>query len=218
MATFERPAHIQKLLDGYKRFRDSYYAEQRELYARLTKLGQSPKTVVVGCCDSRVDPAIVTACDPGDLFIVRNVANLVPPCETGGAYHGTSAALEFAVRHLEVESIIVLGHAQCGGIKALMQQAPADKSQTGFVFGWMSVASNARNRVLSRMHGEPPEKQQRACEQEAILVSLDNLLTFPWILERVAQQKLTLHGWYFDMEHGELFCYNPDSRQFETVI
>ena len=211
----EHPSHIQKLLDGYKRFRGSYFEEQRELFERLTKLGQSPKTIVVGCCDSRVDPAIVTDCDPGDLFIIRNVANLVPPFETGGSYHGTSAALEFAVRNLEVENIIVLGHAQCGGIKALMQQVPGDKSQEGFVPGWMSVASHARNRVLSRMHGEPPEKQQRACEQEAILVSLDNLLSFPWILERVAQKKLALHGWYFDLEHGELLCYNPDSHQFE---
>jgi carbonic anhydrase len=210
-------ADINKLLAGFQRFRHNIYDEKPELFDRLTKQGQTPKTIVVGCCDSRVDPAIVTDCDPGDLFTIRNVANLVPPFETGGNYHGTSAALEFGVRNLEVENIIVLGHAQCGGIRALMNQAPGTEAQEGFVPGWMKVASNARNRVLSRMHGEPPEKQQRACEQEAILVSLDNLLTFPWILERVAQRKLTLHGWYFDLEHGELLRFNPDSNRFETI-
>ena len=209
-------ADINKLLEGFKRFRHNIYDENPGLFDRLTKQGQTPKTIVVGCCDSRVDPAIVTDCDPGDLFIIRNVANLVPPFETGGNYHGTSAALEFGVRNLEVENIIVLGHAQCGGIHALMNQAPGSEQHEGFVPGWMKVASNARNRVLSRMHGEPPEKQQRACEQEAILVSLDNLLTFPWILERVAQKKLTLHAWYFDLEHGELLRFNPSSHIFEA--
>ncbi|BAN35854.1 carbonate dehydratase [Sulfuricella denitrificans skB26] len=209
-------ADINKLLEGFKRFRHNIYDENPALFDRLTSQGQTPKTIVVGCCDSRVDPAIVTDCDPGDLFIIRNVANLVPPFETGGNYHGTSAALEFGVRNLEVENIIVLGHAQCGGISALMQQAPDEEQQKGFVPSWMKVASNARNRVLSRMHGEPREKQVRACEQEAILVSLDNLLTFPWILERVAQRKLTLHGWYFDLEHGELLRFNPDSNRFEA--
>lgn len=209
-------ADINKLLEGFKRFRHNIYDENPGLFDRLNKQGQTPKTIVVGCCDSRVDPAIVTDCDPGDLFIIRNVANLVPPFETGGNYHGTSAALEFGVRNLEVENIIVLGHAQCGGIRALMNPAPGSEQHEGFVPGWMKVASNARNRVLSRMHGEPLEKQQRACEQEAILVSLDNLLTFPWILERVAQKKLTLHAWYFDLEHGELLRFNPSSNRFEA--
>lgn len=208
--------HIEKLVDGFKRFHSRNYEEDRTLFDRLAKQGQSPKTIVVGCCDSRVDPAIVTDCDPGDLFIIRNVANLVPPFETRGNYHGTSAALEFGVRNLEVEDIIVLGHAKCGGILALLNQVPGSEHQEGFVSSWMTVASNARNRVLSRMHGESLEKQARACEQEAILVSLDNLLTFPWILERVAQKKLALHGWYFDMEHGELLRYNPDSKCFEA--
>lgn len=208
--------HIEKLVSGFKRFRSNNYEEKHALFERLTNQGQSPKTIVVGCCDSRVDPAIVTDCEPGDLFIIRNVANLVPPFETSGNYHGTSAALEFGVRNLEVEDIIVLGHAQCGGIRALLNQAPDAETHGGFVSSWMKVASIARNRVLSRMHGESLEMQARACEQEAILVSLDNLLTFPWILERVAQKKLALHGWYFDMEQGELLRYNPLSNRFEV--
>ena len=209
--------HIEKLIEGFRRFRNNNYTQNHALFERLAKQGQSPKTIVVGCCDSRVDPAIVTDCDPGDLFIIRNVANLVPPYETSGTYHGTSAALEFGVRHLQVENIIVLGPCQCGGIRALMSQTPGVESRDGFISSWMKVASHARNRVLSRKHEESLEKQSRACEQEAILVSLDNLLTFPWILERVAQKKLALHGWYFDMEEGDLLRYDPDSNRFEPL-
>jgi phosphoribosylaminoimidazole-succinocarboxamide synthase len=208
--------HIDKLVSGYQRFRRHHFENNHTLFEQLAKQGQSPKTIVVGCCDSRVDPAIVTDCDPGDLFIIRNVANLVPPYETSGNYHGTSAALEFGVCHLEVENIIVLGHTQCGGIQALLDLTKSTTPQEGFISSWMTVASHARNRVLSRMQGKPPEAQARACEQEAILVSLDNLLTFPWILERVANKKLVLHGWYFDMGRGELLRYNPGSNRFEA--
>jgi len=210
-------SHIDKLVEGYGRFRESYFSDDRTLFDRLTRQGQSPKTIVVGCCDSRVDPAIVTDCEPGDLFIIRNVANLVPPCEGAGSFHGTSAALEFGVRRLEVENIVVLGHAQCGGIRALLAQEPGAAPAAGFIDGWMRVASHARNRVLSRLPDATPDELQRACEQEAILVSLDNLLTFPWILERVAQRKLTLHGWYFDLEQGEMLRFNPESHRFEPM-
>jgi phosphoribosylaminoimidazole-succinocarboxamide synthase len=208
-------SHIDKLVKGYARFRKNIYEKNQVLFERLRRQGQSPKTIVVGCCDSRVDPAIVTDCDPGDLFIIRNVANLVPPFEISGNFHGTSAALEYGVRNLEVENIIVLGHAHCGGIQALLNQTTTSPRE-GFISGWMNVASHAKNRVLSRMSGKSREEQERACEQEAILVSLDNLLTFPWILERVANKKLALHGWYFDMGHGELLHYNPVSNRFEA--
>ena len=206
-------SHVDKLVGGYRRFRRQHYQKNHALFSRLAMQGQSPRTIVVGCCDARVDPAIVTDCDPGDLFVIRNVANLVPPFETCGNFHGTSAALEFGVCHLDVENIIVLGHTQCGGIQALLEQAAP---QQGFISGWMKVASHARNRVLSKMQGMPSEAQARACEQEAIRVSLDNLLTFPWILERVASRKLVLHGWYFDMGRGELLRLDPDSNRFEA--
>ena len=208
-------SHIDRLIEGFGRFRQSYFGDDRKLYDRLTQQGQSPKTIIVGCCDSRVDPAIITDCNPGDLFTIRNVANLVPPYETAGNYHGTSAALEFGVRNLNAESIIVLGHAQCGGIRALLENAGSEPNESSFVSGWMKVATNARNRVLSRMHGEPQDIVQRACEQEAILVSLDNLLSFPWILERVAQRRLELHGWYFDLDHGELLHFDPATNRFQ---
>ncbi len=206
--------HIERLVAGFKRFRESHFLRDRALFERLAQEGQFPRTMIVGCCDSRVDPAIITDSDPGELFVIRNVANLVPPFETAGNYHGTSAALEFGVCNIGVENIIVLGHAQCGGIRALMRGAAVDAAG-GFVSGWMQVAGHARNRVLSRLHGESQEKLERACEREAVLVSLDNLLTFPWILERVAQRKLALHGWYFDIEQGELLRFNPASNRFE---
>ena len=210
-------SHIDKLVDGFKQFHSRNYEKNRALFTHLTTQGQSPKTIVVGCCDSRVDPAIVTNCAPGDLFIIRNVANLVPPYEISGRHHGTSAALEFGVCQLEVENIIVLGHAQCGGIRKLMSWAPDSEPKDGFMSGWMRIAFNARNRILARMQGESLDAQAHACELEAIKVSLDNMLTFPWILERVAQKKLALHGWYFDMECGELLRYNPDSNRFEVL-
>lgn len=210
-------SHIDRLMEGFSRFRQHYFGDDRKLYEQLTQQGQTPKTIIVGCCDSRVDPAIITDCNPGDLFTIRNVANLVPPYETAGNYHGTSAALEFGVRNLNAESIIVLGHSKCGGIRALLQNTGNDSNESSFVSSWMKVASNARNRVLSRMHGEAEEKVQRACEQEAILVSLDNLLTFPWILERVAQRNLVLHGWYFDLENGELLYFDPATNSFQPL-
>lgn len=209
-------SHIDRLKEGFGRFRKNYFGNDRKLYQQLTSQGQTPKTIIVGCCDSRVDPAIITDCNPGDLFTIRNVANLVPPYETAGNYHGTSAALEFGVRHLNAESIIVLGHSKCGGIRALLQNKPGESGENSFISSWMKVATNARNRVLSRMHGESEDALQHACEQEAILVSLDNLLTFPWILERVAQRKLALHGWYFDMEHGELMYFDAASNRFQA--
>ena len=207
--------HLDKLIAGFKRFRESHFQNHRALFADLLQQGQAPKTLVIGCCDSRVDPTLIFGCEPGDLFIIRNVANLVPTFETAGNYHGTSAALEFGVRHLQVENIIVLGHCQCGGIRALLEGGVGKPGEADFISSWMKLAGNARNRVLSRMPGEPVEKLARACEQEAILVSLDNLLTFPWILERVVERKLALHGWYFDLGRGELLHHVPDTNRFE---
>ena len=152
---------------------------------------------------------------PGDLFVIRNVANLVPPAENQGHYHGTSAALEFGVRNLAVQHIIVLGHAQCGGIHALLEGS-VDK-QESFIAGWMDIADAAREQV-EREHANASSKvRHRACEQQAILVSLENLMTFSWIRERVEQGKLALHGWYFDIEQGELLGYDAAAGKFETL-
>ncbi|RJQ46734.1 MAG: carbonic anhydrase [Gammaproteobacteria bacterium] len=204
---------IKKLMQGFSRFRARYFDGQPDFYDQLARRGQSPGLMVVACCDSRVDPAIITDSNPGDLFVVRNVANLVPPCEMGGGYHGTSAALEFAVRSLHVMHIIVLGHSQCGGIQSLLQgiQAP----QGDFIIPWMAIAEEACRKVNARHAHAPDAVRQRACEQAAIQVSLHNLLTFPWVRERVEQGALHLHGWYFDIDRGELLHYNDKTERFE---
>ncbi len=205
---------IQHLLDGYRRFRSGSYREQKDLYTELAEEGQSPKAMIISCCDSRVDPALVLDADPGVVFAVRNVANLVPPACPDGSYHGTSAALEFAVLHLGVEHIIIMGHAQCGGIKALYEDL--DKG-ADFIIPWMHIVADARTRVRETADGKPENEQLREMEQEAIRVSLANLLTFPWIKDRVDAGTLQLHGWYFDLGSGVMFDLDPKTNSFHPL-
>ena len=206
---------IERFIAGFRTFQKEYFGPEFSHFEPL-KHGQTPKTMIIGCSDSRVDPALLTKCAPGDIFIVRNVANLVPPCENASGLHGVSAALEFAVCHLAVEHIIVLGHSQCGGIKALMAGNCGCK-EDGFISNWMSIAATAREKVLAELPEKGPILQQRAAEQAAILLSLENLHTFPWIDQRVASGTLSLHGWYFDLTAGELMEYQPHSGLFQKI-
>lgn len=207
-------ASKEKLLEGFQRFKQHYFGDDSRLYASF-KDGQPAKTLMVACCDSRVDPAILTDCDPGDLFTIRNVANLVPPCEHDNSHHGTSAALEFAVNNLEVENIIIMGHANCGGIKALWEGV--DNAQTQFIHPWVSIAQPAKDWVKHTLSSASDEEQLKACEQRAVLESLANLMTFSCIRERVEEGSLSLHGWYFDISAGELLCFNHSTGAFEVV-
>lgn len=206
---------IERFITGFKTFQKDYLSSKTSRFEAL-KLGQSPKTMIISCSDSRVDPVILTNSRPGDIFMVRNVANLVPPYEENVGYHGVSAALEFAVCSLEVEHIIVLGHSQCGGIHALMAAESSSVGDT-FITRWMSIATPARERILSELPGKAPALQQRAAEQAAILLSLENLRTFPFVTERLAADKLSLHGWYFDLETGELLEYRTEEGKFKEV-
>lgn len=208
-------SEIEELLKGFRRFRSTWFQENRALFSHLVKEGQAPKTMIIACSDSRVDPAIILDADPGDLFVVRNVANLVPPCERSDLYHGTSAALEFAVCHLKVSNLVVLGHAHCGGIKALMKSP--ERENEGFIGTWVQIAAPARDKVQARWPGAGGEFQQRACERAAILVSLENLKTFPFIQQRVTAGELRLFGWYFDIENGDLLQYDPERRHFHDL-
>lgn len=204
-----------QLIAGFRRFRERHFVQDAERFQDLTQFGQTPKALVVACCDSRVDPALVLDCAPGDLFVIRNVANLVPPAENQGHFHGTSAALEFGVNNLAIPHIIVLGHAQCGGIHALLEGG-VDKKDS-FIAEWMTIADAARELVEQDMSDASSKIRHRACEMQAILVSLNNLMTFPWIRERVEHGELTLYGWYFDIECGELLSYDATGRRFETL-
>ncbi len=208
---------IQDLISGFRRFQQHYFGEQRELYERLTRGGQSPRVMVIGCCDSRVDPALITDCDPGDMFVVRNVANLVPPFEEGGGYHGTSAAIEFAVRCLHVEHVIVMGHARCGGVRALLGDIRFEDGAGQFITPWMSIAQAARAEVKAKLPAASLDERAAACEQAVVRISLDNLLTFPFVRAAVERKRLSLHGWYFDIARGELLRYDSASRHFQPV-
>jgi carbonic anhydrase len=204
------------LVAGFRRFRERHFTHDDALYRQLVTQGQTPRTLVVGCCDSRVDPAIVLDCAPGDLFVVRNVANLVPPREARVGHHGTSAALEYGVRTLGVAHIIVLGHARCGGIRTLVESGGIHTPDS-FIDDWMHLVEEARAGVEQDMPDAPLDARLQACEQRALLISLSNLTTFPWVKERVANGTLSLHGWYFDIEHGQLLQYDAATGGFEAI-
>jgi carbonic anhydrase len=208
--------NIQHFIQGFKLFQQQLYGDNERLAAKLAK-GQSPKVLVISCSDSRVDPALLMGCSPGDIFTVRNIANLVPPYEPDNAYHGVSAALEYAVCFLKVEDIIVLGHSGCGGIEGLLIGGEGDMVGE-FVGRWVDIAANARERALARVAAGDADDLTCICEQEAILTSLTNLQTFPWLQKRVLKGDLSLHGWYFVIERGELSVYKPDLGRFEVLV
>ncbi|TNC98338.1 MAG: Carbonic anhydrase [Stygiobacter sp.] len=208
---------MDQMIEGFKRFRDNYFAKNRPLFDNLAQQGQTPNVLLIGCSDSRVDPAIIFDAQPGEMFVLRNVANLIPPFAPDNGHHGTSAAVEFAVRGLKVGHIIVLGHARCGGVRALIEGEPNDQSD--FIRGWMHIARSARDRALALTlsAGQPIEAARRMCEQETVAISLGNLMTFPWIRERVEAGNLMLHGWFYDMEDGKLFRLDPVTNTFQEV-
>lgn len=206
----------ENLIRGFLRFRERHFESNDNLYQQLVQYGQTPSTLVVACCDSRVDPALVLDCAPGDLFVIRNVANLVPPQEDRAGHHGTTAAIQYGVINLGVQHIIVLGHAHCGGINTLVKTGGVSNPGS-YIDDWMCLVESARAEVMAEMPDAPLEDQIHACEKRAILVSLRNLMTFPWVKDRVEQGTLTLHGWYFDIERGELLEYHPASGRFEAI-
>ncbi|NLR73669.1 carbonic anhydrase [Leeia aquatica] len=208
---------LERFISGFQRFQQQYFDQQPSVYDEL-KQGQHPTTLLIGCCDSRVDPALLLGCDPGDIFTVRNVANLVPPCTHGMSHQGVSSAIQFAVDQLQVSRIIILGHAQCGGIRALVEQRFPTEGETDFIGRWVHIADSARQQVFQLMPDAEPAAQRRACELAAILVSLKNLMTFPWVAQRVNAGSLTLHGWYFDLDSGALLAYSPRADAFLPLV
>ena len=206
---------LTNLIDGYYRFRGTEWLEERERWQELAS-GQSPKVMVIACSDSRVDPATIFGSRPGEVFVVRNVANLVPPFETGGGHHGVSAAVEFAVTKLNVEEILVLGHGACGGVNAALTRSLADAQpgEGGFVADWISLLDEARERVVAE-HGTE-EAGQRALEQEGVKVSIANLMTFPFVRERVAAGTLAINGAVFAISDGKLRVMDDQGR-FEAA-
>lgn len=209
---------VKRLMDGYRSFLENRYAHEASLYRRLGLEGQTPRIMIVACCDSRADPATIFDAGPGELFVLRNVANLVPPWEPHGDYHGTSAALEFAVTGLEVEHIVVMGHGQCGGIGAFLEGLHSDGSPRGFIGKWMSLLNAARGHALRTASETSPAGLQRAVEEQGVRQSLENLRTFPFIAERLADGRLQLHGCWFAIATGELMALDSTSGVFQKVV
>ncbi len=207
--------HLNSLIDGYHKFYQDYFLSDNPLYKQL-KIGQHPKTLIVACSDSRVDPGMITNAEPGDIFSIRNVANLIPPYNVNArTLHGVSSAIEFAVRVLEIPNIIVLGHSHCAGIKAMIN--PEAVEQTDFIEGWVNIASAVKQKTAKYCDPDThPQEFCHHCEKEAILLSLDNLMGFPWIKSRVQENKLQIHGWYFSIDNGELQAYNKQTEKFEA--
>lgn len=206
------PAH---LLEGYRTFTTQRLPTEQSRYRELSERGQSPEVMVIGCCDSRVSPEVIFDAGPGELFVVRNVANLVPVYELDSSTHGVSAALEFAVVVLKVKHIVVLGHAQCGGIRAFVDQA-APLSPGDFIGRWMSLFIKPDEHVEQREHESRQDFVLRI-EKAAVYRSLENLMTFPFVQKAVESGAMTLHGAYFGVKEGSLAVLDRDAKEFRRV-
>lgn len=204
------------LIEGYRRFKTTGWQAQRQRWSQLAE-GQDPKLMVIACSDSRVDPTIIFDTSPGEIFMVRNVANMVPPFETAPGHHGVSAALEFAVTQLEIPEIVVLGHQSCGGCAAALTQRFENKQpgEGGFISDWMSLLDEAREKVVAE-HGTGQEAV-RALELEAVRVSIANLRTFPCVPVREQAGRLRIHGAYFGIAEGVLYLLDEASGNFQPA-
>jgi len=207
----------RKILKGYSKFRKEVYPGLKRLYHDLATKGQQPTTLIISCADSRVEPGRLFSANPGELFIARNVANIVPPYTGDPGYQSIGAVVEFAVLGLKVDTIMVLGHGKCGGIQALWEGDESDTKPMGYVHNWMELAQSARDKVLSEMAGASPEEQLHALEEENVRLGLRNLMTYPWIKERVEAGSLELVGGHFSIEDGILYCCSLEDGTFTPV-
>jgi carbonic anhydrase len=203
------------LLEGYRTFRTQRLPTEQSRYRELSERGQSPEVMVIGCCDSRVSPEVIFDAKPGELFVVRNIANLVPIYQPDGGAHGVSAALEYAVQVLKVKHIVVLGHAQCGGIRAFIDKI-APLSPGDFIGKWMSMFVKPGEIVEQRAHESMQDFTTRI-EKAAVFRSLENLMTFPCVQILVERCKLELHGAYFGVAEGQLFVLDKATKEFRSV-
>ncbi|HEX2146222.1 MAG TPA: carbonic anhydrase [Pseudorhizobium sp.] len=203
----------ERLLDGYRNFMNGRYTDERERYRTLAEAGQQPHTLVVACCDSRAAPETIFDCGPGELFVVRNVANMVPPYEPDGQYHATSAAIEFAVQALKIGNIVIMGHGRCGGIKAALDPNMEPLSPGDFIGKWMGLVRPAADQIQSNDLMTQSERQT-ALERVSIRNSLGNLRTFPYVRALEEQGQLQLHGAWFDISTGELWVMDGETGDF----
>jgi carbonic anhydrase len=210
-------ADFATLIEGYRRFRDQEWRDERNRWAELAE-GQKPKVMVIACSDSRVDPATIFGARPGEMFVVRNIGNLVPPFERDRHYHGVSAALEFAVTQLEVDELVVMGHGFCGGCAAALtgQFDDAPHGEGHFIAHWIDMLSEARESIRDR-YPDLPREAFLEMEHEGVRISLRNLRTFPWVREREESGRLKLHGAFFAVADGILHVLDEAGGAFAPV-
>lgn len=209
---------MQKLIDGVHKFRSTEFGRYRDLFRKLAREGQSPHTLFITCADSRVLAELITQSQPGDLFVVKNAGNIVPPSSAVGSTNSTAAAIEFAVQQLRVNDIVVCGHSQCGAMDALLQGIP-DPESMPHLAAWLEVAAPVREVIAQRYsHITDPQARTTAAAEENVLFALENLHTYPGVQKRLEDGSLHLHAWFFKIATGELYAFDPEQQQFALLV
>ncbi len=207
---------MQRLLEGVHRFRQDEFGKYQAMFRRLSRRGQKPHTLFITCADSRVLAELITQSNPGDLFVIKNVGNIVPPADGGGEFNSTAAGIEFAVELLGVSDIVVCGHSQCGAIDALM--ATDSEPKLKHLHNWVQLAAPVRDLINSRYeHLNNAEARIRAAEEENVLFSIERLRTYDCVQRKLTEGTLRLHAWFFIIASGELYAYQPEQRQFVPI-
>ncbi len=208
---------ITKLANGFRIFKATTFPKQKEIISHFLEQGQKPTTLVISCCDIKLSPAEIFATNPGELYVINNIGGMIPKYGTAGI-HGILSALEYAVTTLEVQNIVVLGHSKCDGIKMMMSDKfTSTNGLSESMKTWLSVASEARDAVKKQMADKSEDEQQASCEHESVIISLRNLMTYPYISKRLDQNKLNIFGWHFDTETGEMTGFNADTAFFDPI-
>jgi len=208
---------ITKLLDGHTRFRREHFERGRELFESLASGTQAPLALMLACCDARIVPNMLVSANPGDLFVVRNIANIVPPYGEHLANRSVGAAIEYAVHVLKVPHVIVCGHTNCGGLRALAEGPELLSAETPTLAQWLQDAVAVRDRIAQRMVGAPAEAIAQQLVYENVVVQLENLLTYPVLQRALDENRVELHGWVYDLAAARLKVYMPETNAFEAM-
>jgi carbonic anhydrase len=207
---------IIKLVNGFRIFKSTIFQQKKDIIKHLLRQEHKPTTLVISCVDLRMSPSEIFATNPGDLYVINNIGGLVPKYDTSGI-HGIMASIEYAVKDLQVQNIIILGHAKCDSIKMMMSDKYADKKLSESMQKWLSVAESARDAVKKQLVGKSEEEQISCCERESVVVSLKNLIGYPYIAERIKKNNIQIFGLHFNIEHGEILCFNDRNGCFESI-
>jgi len=208
-------ADFGQLVSGFRIFKSTTYNEIKDSIGHVVRQGIKPKTLFVSCSDLRISPDTIFSNNPGESFVFRNMGSLIPPYESEGA-HSIIAAIEYAVKDLQIESIVVLGHSNCDSVKMLMNEGAGEEYGKA-MHDWLELGADARDAVANDLSDKSDEEKEAACEEEIILVSLRNLLTYPFVNEKIQDDSLKIYGWHFDIEGGELKGFNPETKYFESI-